>query len=68
VPQTAQNINDPIGFLTASGTNLETAQCPPGSDTTSCMAAFLGLHLTSGSSAYLEVCYLIYSLAELTRE
>lgn len=43
----------------ASGTNLEPAQCPRGgSATTSCMAAFLGLHLTPASTAYLEVSVL----------
>ncbi|CCL99324.1 uncharacterized protein FIBRA_01342 [Fibroporia radiculosa] len=38
----------------ADGTNLQTAQCPHGSDSNSCFAAFLALHLTSGSNAYLE--------------
>ncbi|KAF8078081.1 glycoside hydrolase family 55 protein [Lyophyllum atratum] len=39
----------------ASGTELELANCPPGaSETEPCMAAFLALHLTHGSSAYLE--------------
>lgn len=39
----------------AAGTNLEKAQCPSGSDNTACTGAFLGLHLTRSSSAYLEV-------------
>ncbi|KAG6854914.1 hypothetical protein C0991_009737 [Blastosporella zonata] len=39
----------------AAGTELELATCPPGAtDIAPCMAAFLALHLTSGSSAYLE--------------
>ncbi|KAG6820486.1 hypothetical protein H0H93_016548 [Arthromyces matolae] len=39
----------------AVGTNLEPSNCPAGSmNTDGCMAAFLGLHLTPGSSAYLE--------------
>ncbi|KAJ7718670.1 exo-beta-1,3-glucanase [Mycena metata] len=39
----------------ATGTNLQT-NCPSSGSggTTNCFAAFLGLHLTSGSSAYLE--------------
>ncbi|PCH38148.1 glycoside hydrolase family 55 protein [Wolfiporia cocos MD-104 SS10] len=39
---------------TPDGTNLQTSQCPAGSDSNSCFAAFLALHLTSGSNAYLE--------------
>lgn len=39
----------------AAGTNLEKAQCVAGSDSEACMAAFLGLHLTCASTAYLEV-------------
>ncbi|KAG6814277.1 hypothetical protein H0H92_013402 [Tricholoma furcatifolium] len=43
----------------AAGTNLELANCPPGAlDTAPCMAAFLAIHLTPGSSAYLEACFL----------
>ncbi|KAG6814279.1 hypothetical protein H0H92_013404 [Tricholoma furcatifolium] len=40
----------------AAGTNLEESQCPSSGagGTTDCYAAFLALHLTSGSSAYLE--------------
>ncbi|KAH7929806.1 glycoside hydrolase family 55 protein [Leucogyrophana mollusca] len=39
----------------AMGTNLQTAECPAGSvNTTACAASFLGIHLTSGSTAYLE--------------
>lgn len=37
----------------AAGTNLQ-SNCPSGSDTTQCTAAFMTLHLTSGSNAYLE--------------
>ncbi|KAG6814280.1 hypothetical protein H0H92_013405 [Tricholoma furcatifolium] len=42
----------------AAGTNLEESQCPSSGagGTTNCFAAFLGLHLTSSSSAYLEAC------------
>ena len=39
----------------AEGTNLQDANCPAGSVNTACQAAFLGIHLTSGSSAYFEV-------------
>lgn len=39
----------------AKGTNLQLANCPPGSVNTACQAAFLGIHLTPGSSAYFEV-------------
>jgi hypothetical protein len=50
----------------AAGTNLELARCPRSGagGTNACYAAFLGLHITSGSTAYLEVntgllaCYL----------
>ncbi|KAH7884163.1 glycoside hydrolase family 55 protein [Phlebopus sp. FC_14] len=38
----------------AVGTNLQNAQCPSGSVNANCQAAFLGVHLTSGSSAYFE--------------
>ncbi|OJA12371.1 hypothetical protein AZE42_04340 [Rhizopogon vesiculosus] len=38
----------------AAGTNLQGAQCPPGSINADCKAAFLGIHLTPGSSAYFE--------------
>lgn len=49
-------------FFPAAGTNLESAQCPSGGGggTTNCFAAYLGLWLTSGSTAYLEVCGNIY--------
>ncbi|KAJ3762988.1 exo-beta-1,3-glucanase [Lentinula raphanica] len=42
----------------AAGTNLEASQCPSSGSggTTACFAAFLALHLTTGSTAYLEVC------------
>jgi hypothetical protein len=39
----------------AAGTSLQTANCPSGSDNKACFAAFIGLHLTASSSAYLEV-------------
>ncbi|KAJ7349193.1 exo-beta-1,3-glucanase [Mycena albidolilacea] len=41
----------------AAGTNLEIEQCLPivaGKDASGCMAAFMALHLTRDSSAYLE--------------
>ncbi|KAG2137936.1 glycoside hydrolase family 55 protein [Suillus clintonianus] len=40
--------------LLAAGTNMQYSQCPSGSVDTAFQAAFLGIHLTSGSSAYLE--------------
>jgi len=40
---------------TAAGTNLQYPQCPPGVNKDKCMAAYLALHLTKNSSAYLEV-------------
>ncbi|KAF9820126.1 hypothetical protein IEO21_01559 [Rhodonia placenta] len=43
-----------IRLPAAAGTDLESSECPSGSDSTSCFAAFLALHLTSGSNAYLE--------------
>lgn len=39
----------------AAGTNLQRTQCPSGSINADCEAAFLGIHLTPGSSAYFEV-------------
>lgn len=41
--------------LLAAGTNMQYSQCPSGSVNSACQAAFLGMYLTSGSSAYLEV-------------
>ncbi|KIJ21365.1 glycoside hydrolase family 55 protein [Paxillus involutus ATCC 200175] len=38
----------------AVGTDLQIAQCPAGTLSPDCMAAFMGMHLTKGSSAYLE--------------
>ncbi|TFK55180.1 glycoside hydrolase family 55 protein [Heliocybe sulcata] len=38
----------------AAGTDLQEPVCAAGVDPANCYAAFLGLHLTSGSSAYLE--------------
>lgn len=38
----------------AAGTNLQSAQCPSGSDNSDCFSSFMALHLTSGSTAYLE--------------
>jgi hypothetical protein len=43
----------------ADGTNLQTANCMAGTVSPNCMAAFLALHLTKRSSAYLEVCLLV---------
>lgn len=39
----------------AAGTKLEIEQCLPGKDASGCMAAFMALHLTRDSTAYLEV-------------
>lgn len=41
----------------AAGTNLQDGQCPKSGagGTTNCFAAFLALHLTPQSTAYLEV-------------
>ncbi|KAG2049894.1 glycoside hydrolase family 55 protein [Suillus hirtellus] len=52
------NVHDPSGQQAAAGmwdSHVRLySQCPPGSDNSACQAAFLGMHLTSGSSAYLE--------------
>lgn len=40
---------------TAIGTNMQYSQCPAGSTNADCQAAFLGIYLTSQSSAYFEV-------------
>ena len=44
-------------LVLAAGTKLQYAECPAGNLSLSpnCQAAFIGLHLTQGSSAYLEV-------------
>lgn len=48
-----------LTHLSAAGSNLQYPQCPPfKTETAECMAAFLALHLTSGSTAYLEVSYI----------
>ncbi|KAI0797623.1 exo-beta-1,3-glucanase [Abortiporus biennis] len=38
----------------SAGTNLQIGDCPSGSDSNTCMTAFLGLHLTPSSNAYIE--------------
>jgi len=44
-----------IRLGSAAGTNLESSQCPTGDGVPSnCFSSFMGLHLTSGSSAYIE--------------
>ncbi|KAI0339777.1 glucan 1,3-beta-glucosidase [Trametopsis cervina] len=60
------NVHDPAGQQAAAGTwdthliigaqsGLQVSQCPTsGAGGNNCFADFLGLHLTSGSSAYLE--------------
>jgi len=63
------NVHDPSGEQGAAGTwdtyiilggrdgtDLQVSECPAGnsSDGNQCFAAFLGLHITSGASAYLE--------------
>lgn len=43
--------------LAAAGSNLQAGQCPQDStETSDCLAAFLALHLTTGCTAYMEVC------------
>lgn len=44
-----------VFFALAAGTNLQYPECPAGNLSPDCQAAFMGLHLTQGSSAYLEV-------------
>lgn len=43
-------------FISAQGTNMGSAQCPAQGETSqaNCIGAFLGLHLTPSSSAYIE--------------
>ncbi|KAH9935646.1 pectin lyase fold/virulence factor [Fomitopsis serialis] len=63
------NVHDPSGEQGAAGTwdtyiilggrngtDLQTVECPSGTGAgdNSCFAAFIGLHITSGASAYLE--------------
>ncbi|KAF8894484.1 exo-beta-1,3-glucanase [Infundibulicybe gibba] len=43
-----------IRLAGAAGTNLDASRCPAGSQSVGCMAAFLALHLTARSTAYLE--------------
>ncbi|KAG1790955.1 glycoside hydrolase family 55 protein [Suillus plorans] len=45
---------DLLLFILANGTHLQDAECPAGSFNLECFAAFLGLHITYGASAYLE--------------
>lgn len=44
-----------VSFILAAGTNLQYPECPAGTLSPDCQAAFMGLHLTQESSAYLEV-------------
>jgi glucan 1,3-beta-glucosidase len=37
-----------------AGTNLQSSQCPSGSNNAACFAAFMGLHLTSSGAGYFE--------------
>ncbi|EGO27229.1 glycoside hydrolase family 55 protein [Serpula lacrymans var. lacrymans S7.9] len=54
------NVHEPLGqhgacgMWDTAGTNLELAQCPKGAVNSNCFAAFLALHLTTKSTAYLE--------------
>ncbi|KAI6165441.1 glycoside hydrolase family 55 protein [Pisolithus thermaeus] len=54
------NVHEPAGvqggagMWDTAGTDLQLAECPAGSQSPDCMAAFLSMHLTRGSSAYLE--------------
>jgi hypothetical protein len=53
-----------IGIMgLAAGTNLEVTRCRSGTQRPDCTAAFMALHLTPKSSAYLEVSefLLVYS-------
>jgi len=43
-----------IRLAGAAGTNLQHSHCPSGSENPDCAAAFLALHLTEASNAYLE--------------
>ena len=49
-------------IIQAAGTRLQASQCPisGGGGISNCYGAFLGLHLTPGSTAYLEVRTFIY--------
>jgi len=44
----------PFRFGGATGTAMTSKECPQTSRNAACQASYLGLHLTSGSSAYLE--------------
>ncbi|KAI6146888.1 glycoside hydrolase family 55 protein [Pisolithus tinctorius] len=49
------NVHDPSGQQGAAGLwDTHISQCPSGSVNANCQAAFLGIHLTPGSSAYFE--------------
>ncbi|KZT10683.1 glycoside hydrolase family 55 protein [Laetiporus sulphureus 93-53] len=53
------NVHDPAGEQGAAGdgTDLQDSQCPASTTTSGnsdCFAAFLGIYITSGASAYLE--------------
>ncbi|EJD39742.1 glucan 1,3-beta-glucosidase [Auricularia subglabra TFB-10046 SS5] len=61
------NVHDPAGRVGvagvwetvirlggAAGTNLQAPNCPIGNQDAACMAAFLGLHLTTHSNGYFE--------------
>ncbi|KAH7884063.1 glycoside hydrolase family 55 protein [Phlebopus sp. FC_14] len=48
------NMQGAAGMWDTAGTNLQISQCPAGTLSPSCMAAFMAMHLTQGSSAYLE--------------
>ncbi|KAG1736747.1 glycoside hydrolase family 55 protein [Suillus lakei] len=61
------NVRDPVGLQGAAGmwdshvrlggangTHLQDAECPAGSFSPECFAAFLGIHITYGATAYLE--------------
>ncbi|KAK0225097.1 glycoside hydrolase family 55 protein [Armillaria nabsnona] len=41
-------------YLSDEGSGMDSAHCPVGSENISCSPAFLGLHLTSEATAYLE--------------
>lgn len=55
--------------ITADGSNLQETQCPKDGSggVSNCFAAYLALHLTPLSSAYLEVCARLYSAPAFTQ-
>ncbi len=44
-------------YLSDEGSGMNSAHCPVGSENISCAPAFLGLHLTSEATAFLEASF-----------